>query len=224
MAAILFRWMHIAAACAAVGGVLFMGLIVPIGLRELDPEARAAAFLRMRRAFKMVIHSCITLLLISGIYNSMGNWKAYNEVPELAQPLWGTHVLLGLLIFTIALVVLAPKKPPASHRKWMIINLILMAATLAVAAGLKYVRDNRAALKELHASADFKDKIHFDGGIERQAVAPDSGASVLACFAQYGDEQFAGPVGDFRLLEKAVVGLHKNADANDADESVPPAG
>jgi len=224
MVAVLFRWMHIAGACAAVGGVLFMGLIVPVGLRELDPASRTAAFLRMRRVFKIVIHSCITLLLISGIYNSMSNWNAYNVVPQLAQPLWGTHVLLGVLIFTIALVVLAPKNPQASHGKWMIVNLILMAATLAVAAGLKYVRDNRAALKELHASADFKNEIHFDGGIERQAVTPDGSASVLACFAQHGDEQFAGPVGDFRLIGKAIVGLHKNADANDVDESVPLAG
>src|SRR5580658_4084532 len=155
MVAVVFRWMHIAAACAAVGGVLFIRVIVPIGLRELGSEAREATFLRMRRMFKMVIHSCITLLLISGIYNSMRNWDAYNQVPSLAQPLWGTHVLLGLVIFAIALWLLAPKTPPAGHARWMMVNLILMAATLAVAAGLKYVRDNRAALKQLHASADF---------------------------------------------------------------------
>jgi uncharacterized membrane protein len=224
MVLVVFRWMHIAAACAAVGGVLFMRVIVPIGLKELDPETREATFLRLRWVFKMVIHTCILLLLLSGIYNSMGNWQAYNEVPSLAQPLWGTHVLLGLVIFALLLWLLAPKTPPAGYARWMMVNLILMAATLAVAAGLKYVRDNRAALKQLHASADFENEIHFNGGIEREAIGSDGGAGVLAGVAEDGDEEFTGAVGDFGLVGKVVVGLNENTDADHADEPVPVAG
>jgi uncharacterized membrane protein len=141
---IFFRWLHVASATIAIGGVFFMRILVPIGLVQLEPNQREAVFLKLRRVFKMAIHSCILFLLISGIYNSMGNWAAYQQVPAASQPLWGTHVLLAAIIFAIALYVTAGAKPPKIHAKLMIVNLILMAITLAVAAGLKYVRDNRA--------------------------------------------------------------------------------
>jgi uncharacterized membrane protein len=145
--AILFRWLHIIAACLAVGGFFFMSVIVPFGLRDLDPETRAATYLRLRRIFKMLIHTCILLLLISGIYNSMGNWNAYNQIPATAQPLWGTHVLLATLIFAIAIYVLLGKQPRAAHAKWSAVNLLLMALAIAVAGSLKYVRDHRPAIE-----------------------------------------------------------------------------
>jgi uncharacterized membrane protein len=144
--AILFRWMHIAAAAVAIGGAFFMRILVPRALAGLEPAQREEIFLKLRRGFKMVIHTSILLLIVSGVYNTMGNWKAYNEIPALSQPLWGTHVLLALFIFSIALYVLAGKMPPAKHAHWMALNLLLMALTLAVAAGLKYVRDHRGTL------------------------------------------------------------------------------
>jgi uncharacterized membrane protein len=140
---IFFRWLHIFAACLAVGGAFFMRLFVPIGLKSLDPETRQTVFLKLRRAFKMLIHTCILLLLVSGIYNTVGNWPAYNQIPLRAHPLWGVHVLLGLTVMGIALYVLAGKAPPKSHARWMLLNLLLMAAALGAAAALKYVRDNR---------------------------------------------------------------------------------
>src|SRR5271170_1231726 len=123
---IFFRWLHVTTACVAIGGVFFMRIILPLGLAVLDPIPRKAAFLRLRRVFKMVIHTSILLLLVSGIYNSWANWSVYNQIPQLTQPLWGTHVLLALCIFTIALYVLAGVEPPAKHLKWMGLNLVLM--------------------------------------------------------------------------------------------------
>jgi uncharacterized membrane protein len=140
---ILFRWLHILAACLAVGGAFVMRLIVPVGLKQLEPDARQAVFLKIRRAFKMLVHTCILFLLVSGIYNTLGNWKAYTQIPERAHPLWGIHVLLGVIIMGIALYVLAGKEPPKAHAKWMLVNLLLMALALGAAAALKYVRDNR---------------------------------------------------------------------------------
>jgi len=140
---ILFRWLHITAACIAVGGLFFMRVVVPAGLAKLEPEARRETFLRIRRVFKMVIHTCILLLLVSGLYNTMGNWEIYNQLAQSAQPLWGVHLLLGLIIFAIAIYVLMGKKPPEEHGNWVVVNLVLMAVTIAVAGGLKYVRDHR---------------------------------------------------------------------------------
>jgi uncharacterized membrane protein len=150
---ILFRWLHIAAACLAIGGLFFMSVIVPAGLKDLEPETRRATFLKLRRLFKMVIHTCILLLLVSGIYNTLGNWPIYMQIPARAHPLWGTHVLLALFVFAIALYVLAGREPPAKHAKWMAITLILMAALIGAAAALKYVRDNRPAVQRTSNSS-----------------------------------------------------------------------
>jgi uncharacterized membrane protein len=151
---ILFRWMHVAAACVAVGGLFFMRVVVPAGLSGLEPEARNATFLKLRRVFKMVIHTCILLLLVSGIFNTMVNWEIYIQLSQSAQPLWGVHLLLGLIIFAIALYLLMGAKPPEKQGTWVAVNLGLMAVTIAVAGGLKYVRDHRPAAASEAAAVD----------------------------------------------------------------------
>jgi uncharacterized membrane protein len=143
---ILFRWMHVFTAAIAVGGAFFIRLIVPTGLAKLDPDVRREVSLKLRRIFKMVVHTSILLLLVSGLYNTIGNWHIYNQIPQTAQPLWGVHILLALIIFSIAIYVLMGKEPPRGHGNWMALNLLLMLLTFGVAAGLKYVRDNRPIL------------------------------------------------------------------------------
>lgn len=141
---IFVRWLHIATACALIGGTFFIRVLVPRGLSVLPDEQRTQVFLRLRRGYKMLVHTAILLLVISGICNSVWNWPAYHQIPELAQPFWGTHVLLALFVFAIALYVLAGPQPPSNYAKWIAINLILMALLLAAAGGLKYVRDAHA--------------------------------------------------------------------------------
>ena len=140
---IFFRWLHVATACVAVGGVFFMRVVFPIGLKTLDGEPAHAMFLRTRRAFKMVIHPCILFLLISGTYNAVLNWHAYTTMgPGLGHGLFGIHLLLALIIFCIALWLLAGAEPPVNHKKWLGVNLILMFLAIAAASTLKYFRDH----------------------------------------------------------------------------------
>ena len=122
-----------------------MRVVVPVGLAKLEPEVRKETFLRIRRVFKMVIHTCVLLLLVSGLYNTMGNWEIYNRSRHKngAATSRGMHLLLGLTIFAIAIYVTMGKEPPEKHGKWVMANLVLMAVTIAVAGGLKYVRDHR---------------------------------------------------------------------------------
>src|ERR1700690_1670394 len=116
---ILFRWMHLLAACIAVGGAIVMRFVLPAGLKKIEGEQREVVFLACRRAFKMFVPPTVLLILISGTYNSIHNWHAYTGDPALLHSLWGTHVLFGLIAITIALWVLAGKKPPAWHRTAM---------------------------------------------------------------------------------------------------------
>jgi uncharacterized membrane protein len=140
---IFFRWLHVATACLAVGGVFFMLVVFPIGLRTLEAEAGRTMLLRTRRAFKMVIHPCILLFLVSGTYNAVMNWPAYTAIgPGLGHGLFGIHLLLALIVFGIALWLLAGKEPPVNHKKWMAVNLVLMLLAIAAASTLKYVREH----------------------------------------------------------------------------------
>ncbi len=139
---ILSRWVHIVTACISLGGVFFIRIIVPIGLKSIEsPEQRTATFLKMRRVFKMVIHTAIVLFLASGIYNTTRNWHAYAQDRAVMHALWGTHMLLALVVFSIALYVLAGKEPPANHKTLTLVNLILLLIIIALASTLKTVRE-----------------------------------------------------------------------------------
>ena len=147
---ILSRWLHIIAAVLAFGGTFFMRVILPLGLAQADAASREAVFLRCRRMFKMVIHTCILLFLLSGGFNS---WRAWKEYDSLGHALWGPHVLFGVIVMVIALLLLAPKEPPRWHRTGAMINLIILFITVLLASSLKYVHDRAVRKAPTDATA-----------------------------------------------------------------------
>jgi|GEM_PF-640941 len=138
---VFFRWLHVISAVLAIGGTFFMRVILPLGLAEADAASREAVFLRCRRVFKMVIHSCILFLLLSGAFNTWRNWGDYRLNRPLMHGLWGPHMLLGVTAMVIALILLAPRKPPTWHKTGATINLVILFAVVLIASTLKYVRD-----------------------------------------------------------------------------------
>lgn len=142
---VLFRWLHIVPACLAIGGVFFMRVVLPAGLSGLEPEQRQATLLRCRRVFKIIIHTCILLLIISGTYNAIGNWGKYRVTVPTSHAFFGLHVILALAVFVISIMLLLGKEPPPSHRKWMTVNLVLLALLVAASGSLKWVRDHAPA-------------------------------------------------------------------------------
>jgi uncharacterized membrane protein len=140
---ILFRFLHVATACVAVGGVFFIRVIFPVGLKSLDSESSRSMLLRTRRVFKRVVHTCILLLLISGTFNAILNLPGYKQAGSgISHPLLGLHVLTALIVFGIALWILSGPEPPADHQKWMAVNVVLVFLTIAAASTLKYVREH----------------------------------------------------------------------------------
>jgi heme A synthase len=101
--------------------------------------------LRTRRAFKMVIHPSILLLLLSGSYNAWMNWPKYDAMGPIGHSLFGVHLLLALVVFGILLWLLAGAEPRTGHLKWTMILLILMFLTIAAASVLKYARETHQA-------------------------------------------------------------------------------
>ena len=142
---VLFRWMHIATACVAVGGVFFLRIVFPIALKSLEADAARTMLLRTRRVFKMVVHTCILLLLVGGSYNAWRNWQTYADMKPVGHSLFGVHLLLALIVFGISLWLLMGPEPKKNHLRWMAINLGLMFITIAAASVLKFARDGHVA-------------------------------------------------------------------------------
>jgi uncharacterized membrane protein len=147
---VLSRWLHVVAAVLAIGGLFFMRVILPLGLAQADAASRDAVFLRCRRAYKMTVHPCILILLLTGTFNTIRAWPDYALNKKLMHAFWGPHVILGLVAIVLSLVLLAPKQPPRWHKKGAAINLGLLLLVVALASTVKYVRDtelrNRANL------------------------------------------------------------------------------
>jgi uncharacterized membrane protein len=139
---ILSRYLHVVSAVLAIGGLFFLRVILPLGLAQADPASREAVFLRCRRGFKMVIHSAVLLLILTGAFNTYSNWNDYKLNTRLMHGLWGPHMLLGLIAMIISLVALAPKEPPRWHKTAAVINLFLLLTAVFLASTLKYVRDS----------------------------------------------------------------------------------
>jgi len=139
------RWLHVMAACLAIGGAFFLRFLLPAGTAALPAEEREGVLLRCRRVFKIVVHSSILFLILSGSYNAWKNFKWYSTNPPLMHGLFGFHLILALLIFGISLWLLAGRELKRNHRTWMKVNLVLMFLAVAAASSLKWARDHRMA-------------------------------------------------------------------------------
>jgi uncharacterized membrane protein len=140
---ILSRWTHIVTACIAIGGVFFLRIVLPVGLRAADEISATAVLLKCRRVFKMTIHTALLLFLISGTYNIVHGWADYKAMdPAIGHSLLGLHLLLGLIVLGILMWILAAKQQvPAGYMKWLAVSLGLMLVTVAVASTLKTARE-----------------------------------------------------------------------------------
>ena len=143
---ILFRYIHVVAACLAVGGAFFIRFLLPLGTRDLDAEKKESVLLRSRRAFKMVVHSAILAFVVSGTYNAIKLFPQYKANPPLLHGLWGVHLLLGLFVFVISIILLKGVEPPRNHRTLMKINVALMLLTILAASTLKWARERENGL------------------------------------------------------------------------------
>ena len=139
---ILLRWVHVLCAGLLIGGTFVLAFLLPGKAATPEESATDSLYLGSRRGFKMLVHTCVLLLLISGSYNAYSNWRIYAQNPPLAHGLFGPHLLLGLAVFAILLIVFARKTPGPRERTWIRLTVVLLFLTVLVASSLKYVRDH----------------------------------------------------------------------------------
>jgi putative copper export protein len=102
-------WLHILAATAWIGGMLFLVLVVVPWLRRGDRASAAAIMSETGRRFRSVGWTCFGILLVTGTFNL---WMRGVRFASFAQPEWrasafGQAVLLKLGTFALVLLLSA---------------------------------------------------------------------------------------------------------------------
>jgi uncharacterized membrane protein len=146
---LIFRWLHIVAATAAVGGPIFIYLVLLPVAGTLPDAGQRSVQEGVRRRWGAVVRIAITFLILSGSYNFLTFLRASRTWgPEwqsgpahLYQALFGVKMLLALAIFFLASVLTGRSPAMARFRDnarfWVGINLTLGIAIVAVSSGLR---------------------------------------------------------------------------------------
>lgn len=139
MISLISRWLHILPAVVMVGGAIFTQLVLCPSLDGNDPEN--AVKQQVKRKWSKVIMICASLLLLSGVYNTI---LAFNEKPGgMYHGLLTVKLVLVLSIFYISSM-LAGKSDAAlkfqeKEALWGKLNMYAAIAVVLLAGGMRMV-------------------------------------------------------------------------------------
>lgn len=147
---LLFRWMHILAAIAAVGGTIFIRLALMPSLSVLADESRKALHEAIRSRWSKMVMAGIAVLLASGLYNFVVTFRTY-YLPGYYVPLFGVKVVLALTIFFIASALVG--RSPAlegirrNARFWVTLNMTLAIVLVCISGVLRMAKKTEKPAK-----------------------------------------------------------------------------
>lgn len=142
----LMRWLHVASAVAAIGGLLLMRFAVtPALTRMANGREFYAALLP---GFKRVLHSSLGLAIVTGLYNygvvSVAAIRRLKETQVDLGPLSSYHAVMGVkmllsfALFGLAIALLKPSDAlPENRKSALTVNLVVGLLILAVGAYLR---------------------------------------------------------------------------------------
>jgi uncharacterized membrane protein len=141
------RWLHVASAVVAVGGMVFLRLALMPAMAAQEEPVRQAVMGPVVRRFKILVHSAIGLLLLTGTYNMLVALPKARALTyhSFYHSILGTKILLALILFGIAFPVLS--SPPAfgniqeSRRRWVTVLVALGLVILLFSAILRRLWD-----------------------------------------------------------------------------------
>jgi uncharacterized membrane protein len=132
------RWLHIFSVITAVGATIFMRFVLVPSLAGLNEEARNLLQQNLKPRLQILVHSAITGILLSGLYNTHLLWKTaifpYGYV-------YIVKVLMALILFLIAIFLTSssPKRAAfqANRKKWLGISFTLAVVVVMLSAYLR---------------------------------------------------------------------------------------
>ena len=133
------HWVHLLAAVLAVGGVVFVRLVL-IPSAASDEDASPFVQKAIDR-FRPILWACIGLLLVSGLYNvflvAVRGGFAVTGYSHILM----TKIVLALVMFGIAFGLTLPGDPTsglkANRKLWLSVNVILGMVVLFMSAYLR---------------------------------------------------------------------------------------
>ena len=139
---LVMRWLHILAAITAVGGSLFMWLVlIPSAGRALDDAAHTHLRQEIRARWQRIVHTCILLFLVSGFYNYFAVTRHLHDGQALYHALFGVKFLLALGVFALALLLTSSRSATASirarNRLWLGVLLVLAVAVVLMSGYMR---------------------------------------------------------------------------------------
>lgn len=142
--AVVFRWMHVLAAVIAVGGVLFQRLVLmPAARGTLDEGQIVHLHEAVTRRWKIVLMTCIGLLLVSGFWNFFTISLDKAKDAPAYHGLFGLKFLAALAVFFLgsALTGRSPAFRVLRDRRayWTGVTAILAVLVVLVSGILKYL-------------------------------------------------------------------------------------
>jgi uncharacterized membrane protein len=136
------RWAHIIAAVTAIGGLIFMRLVLLPAAREaLSDGERQRMHVCVMNRWRRIVNMAIGLLVISGFYNffTIGMEKS-QDAPTYSM-MFGIKFLIALTVFFITSALVGKAKAFDSMRaksaKWMTINVVLGILVILISGWLK---------------------------------------------------------------------------------------
>jgi uncharacterized membrane protein len=140
---IVSRWFHLAAVIVAIGGTVFARLVLHHAARLSLPEREHSALITAIVArWSRVLHICIAIILLTGIYNAVVMLGRHQGQP-VYHSLLGVKILLALILFFFAIAITG--RSPAfaglrEHRaKWMTVNIVLAGVIVLLSNVLKFL-------------------------------------------------------------------------------------
>ncbi|HEX3999485.1 MAG TPA: hypothetical protein VHX65_13115 [Pirellulales bacterium] len=164
---LIFRWMHILAAMAAVGGPMFIcWALLPAAEALPDgPHRQLKEGIRLR--WSVIVRIAIMFLLLSGAYNYLAFMRAsrawdaawQNGPAHLYQALFGVKFLLALAIFFLASALTGRSPALARFREnarfWVAVNLALGIVLVGISGQMRmlHIGPPPATIKAAPAAA-----------------------------------------------------------------------
>ncbi len=101
---IIMRWLHLASVITLVGTVVFLRLIIKPAIGNFSEETRLSVLSSFQYRLKILLHSAITGILISGLYNAHVIWKTTESTYHnmLLVKILLVLVVLILAIFSVS--------------------------------------------------------------------------------------------------------------------------
>lgn len=146
-AEIVSRWLHLTAVIVAVGGTVFLRLVLHPTVRAALPDDAAQALReKLIRRWARFVHTAILVIILSGIYNlivQIPRHKAGGGGMPLYHVLLGPKLLLALILFFIAIALTGRSQTFEGMRKqrprWMAINIAIAAVIVLISNILKNI-------------------------------------------------------------------------------------